>query len=653
MHFEESNATEDNELLGCSSPKKPKLHFSADSQAVQLPIRLPKSFMKRSSEFHSKLGHKKNPVMRSAVSVHQLFRVMKSPSTKHVAAKVFRAHSKLQLAIAGCSSHSERKFEQLKSKLNKDLRKVIRWRTQKKYNNVMGMKMKWKEQKISLRKVSRVTGTPMSSLRWYFTRPKGNPRKISPIQIQHVLQFFSRHDVTMQLPHKRYASKRFLRTTFHEQYKRYVQHEELHGRQHVSKTSVHRILPKKVFKTCGKIPMQNCKCGTCENCSLLLAAAIATGMKGVSKKLSVNALMTCCEAKDAEAFSRPVYSCGKNCRRRNCKYCKDKYSKYLTMANRDIDMDVMTQWHKWGHEYTLHAATGRRVKGPYQSNVTVGTRAELLGELKLNIPNLPRHLFDYYWQSEQLEECKRKLQPGELLVIVDFAKNITFPRQHEVQHGFFHRRSATLHPVIMYYKCKNHEDCEHLVHDEFMVISDDLCHDAHAVHTYTKLALEHLRKQGTPVEKLYIFSDNCANQYKSKLPFELLQFFGIPAEHHYFGAGHGKSAADGFVGRLKKMIEDAIRSGKAHIQDALDLALWCKKAAISKLKITPEETDCIHYQREFEYVKEVDRTYIGNAMTIKGTMKIHSVKTTGVQGRLLCRANSCFCRSKKRIITLL
>ena len=629
-----------NTVLADNVTKKRRVvNIQNNGEKVELPV----SYLKRASEFHGKLGHRKNPLMRAAVSAHSFFKILKSPTTQKEAISVLNSHPGLAHVVRDLFAKSEKVNHQLRKQLNKDIKSVIRWRKQGWYGKCQGMKLAWKARKLSLRKVSHVTSTPLSSLRWYFSKPKGNSRKLTVGQRKYALQFFMRSDVSMQLPHKRYAKFYFLRTTFEEQYKRYLRHEESEGRVGVSRTSVHRILPK-IFKKCGKIPFQNCKCSVCENFELLIAAASAWGVRGVDKDITSNATHSVCDNPRVDEYKRPIYSCGMDCRRRECKYCKNTYSRFLTMSNRNVDLQGYAKWHWWGHEYTLDPSTGKNVKSPYQENTTVGTRADLIGALKLNMLKLPQHLFHYHWQAEMLEDLKTKLEPGEVLVIVDFAKNITFPRQNEVQHGFFHRQSATLHPVVMYYRCKNHADCDHLVHDEFMCISRDLSHDAHAVHTYTKLALEHLKSQGTPVDKLYIFSDNCANQYKSRLPFELLQYYGIPAEHHYFGAGHGKSAADGFVGRIKRLIEQNVRAGRAYIQDALDLALWCQSHATSQSRISVDGEMCQHYQRSFEYVHTIDRTYVGTAKTVKGTMKLHSVKTTGKKDQLLCRETSCFCR---------
>ena len=302
-------------MLEVSPPpaKKKKVTKESVLPLCEGQIGLPKSYMKRASEFHSLLGHSKDAVMRAAVSAHQFYRVLKSPTTKHVAGKVLRSHTKLNEVVESLSQSKKNDSAQLKLKLNRDLRNVIRLRTRRQYTRALAIKLKWKEMKISLRKVSRVTGTPMTSLRWYFTKPKGNPRKVTDSQIRYVLEFFSRSDVSMQLPHKRYANKYFLRTSFHEQYLHYVRHETGKGRVPLSKTSIHRILPKKVFKSCSKIPMQNCKCGTCENCILLLAACSAGGIKGVDKTLNVNALLSCCDNPKVDEYRKPIYSCGQAC----------------------------------------------------------------------------------------------------------------------------------------------------------------------------------------------------------------------------------------------------------------------------------------------------------------------------------------------------
>jgi hypothetical protein len=609
----------------------------------QSSFALPASFSKRASEFHQKLGHKKNPVMRASVAAQQFLRIMKSPTTKSVLPSVVAAHSPFKQALEEMSRVTTKVDANVQTKLNYELRMLIRSKCQKKYDVVTKIKARWLREHASLRKVSRMVGMPHNSLLWYFKFPKGQNRKISATQSKIVLEFFKREDISMVLPHKRYAKLIFLRSTFHEQYGKYVKHEQNAGRVPLSKSSVHRVLPKKRFRTVGKIPFLTCCCTVCTNFDLALQSSARVGLKGLSRSLTQNAVTSCCVENPPREHTRDIYACPQLCRTRTCKQCTQRYSRMLAHANRFVDLSQPVEYWQWGNRYKVNQQ-GKRVKAEFKRNLHSGTYADLIGVLKLQVHTLPQHLFWYTWQAEQLEFLKKILDPGEVIFIVDFAKNITVERQNEASHGFFHRQSITLHPVIMYYLCP--QQCGKMVHDEFMCISPDCVHDAHAVHAYTLKAVEHLSGQGTVVNKMYIFSDNCGSQYKSKLPFELLSTFGIPAEHHYFGAGHGKSAADGFVGRLKMWLDRQIRSMKRTVQDAIDLWVMAENEASSKVRITKAGTDCVHHQKTHVYIGEIDRTYRGEAVTLKGTRKLHSIKTTGVPGVLLCRDTSCFCRYK-------
>lgn len=602
---------------------------------------LPKSFAKRASEHLNKLGHKRNPIMRASIVTHEFLRIMKSPSTKGVLPQVVSAHSPFKNALNEVSRVSVKVDSKVRARVNREMRDLVCHKCRKLYEQAKHVKSRWIREFGSLRKVARIIGMPHNSLLWYFKIPKGHSRKISAQQAKAVLEFYNREDISMVLPHKRYAKLIFLRSTFHEQYNKYVKHEQAAGRVPLSKTSVHRVLPKKRFRTVAKIPFLNCCCTVCTNFDLAVQSAVRAGVKGLSTSLTENAVASCCFENPPREHNRDIYACPQLCRTRTCKQCTQRYSRMLTYANRNIDLSQGVEYWQWGNRYKVNDQ-GKRVKAEFKRNLHSGTLADLLGLLKLQVHKLPQHLFWYTWQAEQLEFLKKDLDPGEVIFIVDFAKNITVERQHEASHGFYHRQSITLHPVIMYYLCP--QQCGKVVHDEFMCISPDRVHDAHAVHAYTLKALEHLRAQGTCVNKMYIFSDNCGSQYKSKLPFELLSTFDIPAEHHYFGAGHGKSAADGFVGRLKMWLDRQIRSMNRTIQDAIDLWVLAVNEASSKVRVRPDGDICVHHQKTHVYVGKVNRTYRGQAVTLKGTRKMHSIKTTGVQGWLLCRDTSCFCR---------
>ena len=58
-----------------------------------------------------------------------------------------------------------------------------------------------------------------------------------------------------------------------------------------------------------------------------------------------------------------------------------------------------------------------------------------------------------------------------------------------------------------------------VVRADFVCISDDLCHDGHAVQAFVLRINDILQERGVDIERMVQFTDGCSAQYKSKLPF--------------------------------------------------------------------------------------------------------------------------------------
>ena len=132
---------------------------------------------------------------------------------------------------------------------------------------------------------------------------------------------------------------------------------------------------------------------------------------------------------------------------------------------------------------------------------------------------------------------------------VDFGENFSCYHQDEVQGDHWAKQQVTIHPVVAYFHCP--EDGE-LMRESFCFISDDLKHDAHAVHHFCSDVLTQLRRRGVEVQRMIHFSDGCPSQYKGKTSFVDASFsledHGIPTEKHYFGSRHGKGPCDAEIG---------------------------------------------------------------------------------------------------------
>ena len=153
---------------------------------------------------------------------------------------------------------------------------------------------------------------------------------------------------------------------------------------------------------------------------------------------------------------------------------------------------------------------------------------------------------------------------------------------------------------------------------------------------YIESALQILSANHVTADKLYIYSDGCSAQYKSKGPFKKLAGYNVPAERHYFGSEHGKSEADGESSVVKRSADIAVKSRQVVIQSAKDMYQW----ASDNLKLNEPSS-----KRDFIYV---DRDQIPripeDLTTVKGTRKMHQVANIpGNKFQLKVRNLSCFC----------
>ena len=127
------------------------------------------------------------------------------------------------------------------------------------------------------------------------------------------------------------------------------------------------------------------------------------------------------------------------------------------------------------------------------------------------------HSFIASEQASFYIKCKSSLQPGEILVTVDFSENYSFILQDAAQGFHWNNSQATLHPFVAYFV-----DREELRHLSYVIISDCLHHDTTAVYLFQKCFIAFLKsflnKELQPKNVIY-FSDGAASQYKNRKKF--------------------------------------------------------------------------------------------------------------------------------------
>ncbi|WAR23449.1 LOW QUALITY PROTEIN: hypothetical protein MAR_037118 [Mya arenaria] len=244
-----------------------------------------------------------------------------------------------------------------------------------------------------------------------------------------------------------------------------------------------------------------------------------------------------------------------------------------------------------------------------------------------------QHIFTAKWQNLQFRNIKANIPAGSILQVMDFAKNREIKYQSEIKGAFYTARQVTMHPVVTYFQSD-----VGLVRHSSIIISEDNCHDFHAVNHFEHVVNSHLRKFIEPKRRI-IFSDGCSSQYKSKGPFADIANERTEINRNYFGSEHGKNECDGEIGVLNRALDRAIIGNEVVLNSAEDVYNYCH----SRL-----EVDEVLSTRNFFYVKNGDinrNRPETDVKTVPSTRKFHQVlNSTDENGLLRVRNLSCFCR---------
>ena len=136
-----------------------------------------------------------------------------------------------------------------------------------------------------------------------------------------------------------------------------------------------------------------------------------------------------------------------DCIFRNCKKCGaiNTLQESIIKQNPEVDWSKQVTWHQW--QYIL-LDTGekdgkkKRVIGKIRYR---GPLARLLMTFIQSVNAMSLHLFHFRWQAMQFDECKKQLQEGDVMFIMDFSTNYSHHKQDEIHGAFWCRRQTTFH----------------------------------------------------------------------------------------------------------------------------------------------------------------------------------------------------------------
>ncbi|XP_076440515.1 uncharacterized protein LOC143279993 [Babylonia areolata] len=395
-----------------------------------------------------------------------------------------------------------------------------------------------------------------------------------------------------------------------------------HPNYKISLTTFSRRRPKHVLLSSSRA-FQQCLCETCVNPMLKIEKLNRRLVSLRPKNVDELVRATLCKTE----YSR-------KCIDRKCTECGvekvvNKWKEELCEAVEDE-----IHWFRW--EKTAQSGKDQVVKH--------GTLGKMIEELKIEMQGLARHLKTARWQRKEYQSLIASLPNEAAVLTLDFAENYLCKFQNEVQSAHWSYRQVTVHPCVLHYRCQK-PGCSELVTQYIVYLSDDMRHDAAFTKVVMDWVIEHLSEK--KMKSIYIFSDGCSSQYKSRLPFAHLtelaeKYSALKIERHFFGAHHGKSLCDS-CGVVKNVATRAVQSGNAVIQNAGDMLKFCTE----NLQVVGDESAaCKHMLRSFEKIqgRDVSRATTSDSfLTLPGTRNLHALRPVALN-RMQKKLRSCFCQ---------
>jgi hypothetical protein len=223
---------------------------------------------------------------------------------------------------------------------------------------------------------------------------------------------------------------------------------------------------------------------------------------------------------------------------------------------------------------------------------------------------------------------------------MDFAENYSCQSCEEVQSAFWNgpMTMVSLHPIVAYYKDGNKDD---LQHKSFVLVSDELSHDATAVYTILSSFYPQLKQAITSeITHVHYWTDSPTSQYRNKTIFAMLanhaEEFRVSATWNYFEAGHGKGPCDGVGGCAKRMADEAVRNEKVVIDDTHGFYAWATKFESAKA------VKYIFYTKDDYQAAATRIKRYSDLKSVPGTMTFHAVVPLD-QHKIQARKTSCYC----------
>lgn len=405
-------------------------------------------------------------------------------------------------------------------------------------------------------------------------------RKIpSVVDENHVIQFYIRDDISRQAPGKRDTKstkdsdgkkqifqKRHMMMTVKEAFCLY---KNEYPEKNIKISKFYELRPKYVLLS-SAMPHNVCVCRYHANFNFL-TEAIHDKLPLFPKSGKELLVQVCCDIQN------------ESCMNSICEKCEyDIEFSLLPLDYSRNSENILIKWQQW-----------KDIDGRAQLETIETTLYNTVNYLERQLKTFKMHCYIKTKQELYFEQEKQNLRTNNnLLVQIDFAENYSLIDQDEIQSAHWSHRQVTIFTCVMWHADKT---------ISFSVISDYLSHNKYGVYHFLKIIFRELQQMcPKSFNKISIFSDGCAAQFKNKYTLSNLCFmekdFSLPpVEWNFFATSHGKGAVDAIGGLVKRTVWTEVKSKRVHVKDAFEFY----KCAQNKLKTTrlvfasiPEVEEC-------------------------------------------------------------
>ena len=193
------------------------------------------------------------------------------------------------------------------------------------------------------------------------------------------------------------------------------------------------------------------------------------------------------------------------------------------------------------------------------------------------VQRLKEHIFTKRQQQSKILYLKANIKVNEVLIHLHYSENYKSQDQNEIQSAHFGQASFSLFIACPYYRCSKTNEIKTMCTTITSEASDK---SRMASITCVKKVIDHvLSKIVNKIDMVYIVSDGCASQFRSKFVFKLFTLIHpeIGLEWHCHEDHHGKESMDGIGGTVKNTVFRKVLSGEVVIGSPEEFAQYANQ----------------------------------------------------------------------------